>query len=339
MVVCGPSEGALLSMFSIHDLIKSGTSQEPRLQSALFAPLQSFLSRPHKSFRANLVDLGFELFSPQDSAPSEWQEDFRLRTKKAIETLHAGSLIVDDIQDDSELRRGSPCLHHEIGVPLALNAGNWLYFFAYQQILESQAPHDIKLKCLADTTDILLRAHQGQAIDLSTRMGHVPASEVPLVCRQSLEGKSGALMEFALVLGARVAGADDIQVKSARVLGRELGVHLQMFDDLGNLKVEKPTPKHLEDLIHQRPSFVWWLVAEHFPDNLAELSAASKTLPCTLALKQFLSETPVLEQGRQQALKHQQELFNWWRSERVPHSPAAFEKIRELSERIASAYF
>jgi hypothetical protein len=127
-------------------------------------------------------------------------------------------------------------------------------------------------------------------------------------------------------------------VKTARVLGRELGVNLQMFDDLGNLKVDKPTTKHLEDLIHERPSYVWWLVAEHFPKCFSELSAASKTLPCTIALKQYLNETPVLEQGRYQALRHQQELFNWWKSERVPHSPAAFEKIKELSERIASAY-
>src|SRR5512142_2931568 len=46
-----------------------------------------------------------------------------------VEGLHLGSLIIDDIEDESSTRRGGPTLHRQIGVPNALNAGNWLYFW------------------------------------------------------------------------------------------------------------------------------------------------------------------------------------------------------------------
>jgi hypothetical protein len=55
-----------------------------------------------------------------------------------VESLHAGSLIVDDIEDDSDLRRDAATLHRIYGVPVALNAGNWLYF--WPQVLLSRIP-------------------------------------------------------------------------------------------------------------------------------------------------------------------------------------------------------
>ena len=43
-----------------------------------------------------------------------------MRTAVAIELLHNALLIHDDIQDDSEERRGLPTLHEQIGTPLAI---------------------------------------------------------------------------------------------------------------------------------------------------------------------------------------------------------------------------
>jgi geranylgeranyl diphosphate synthase type I len=40
------------------------------------------------------------------------------------EVVHNGTLVVDDIEDDSKVRRGKPCVHLTYGVDVAINAGN-----------------------------------------------------------------------------------------------------------------------------------------------------------------------------------------------------------------------
>jgi geranylgeranyl pyrophosphate synthase len=44
------------------------------------------------------------------------------------ELIHNGSLMVDDIQDASEQRRGEPCTYKKFGTDIAINAGNFMYF-------------------------------------------------------------------------------------------------------------------------------------------------------------------------------------------------------------------
>ncbi len=44
------------------------------------------------------------------------------------ECIHNGALIIDDIEDDSLLRRGDTTIHLRYGVDVAINAGNTLYF-------------------------------------------------------------------------------------------------------------------------------------------------------------------------------------------------------------------
>ncbi len=52
-----------------------------------------------------------------------------------VEMLHNASLLIDDIQDNSKLRRGSPVAHSIYGVPLTINAANYIYFLAMQKAL------------------------------------------------------------------------------------------------------------------------------------------------------------------------------------------------------------
>jgi geranylgeranyl diphosphate synthase type 3 len=41
---------------------------------------------------------------------------------------------VDDIQDDSQLRRGAPVAHKIYGVPQTINTANYVYFLAFQEL-------------------------------------------------------------------------------------------------------------------------------------------------------------------------------------------------------------
>ena len=56
-----------------------------------------------------------------------------------MELTHAGSLIIDDIEDGARTRRGGPAAHLEFGVDLAVNAGNLVYFLP-TRLLEPSAP-------------------------------------------------------------------------------------------------------------------------------------------------------------------------------------------------------
>jgi geranylgeranyl diphosphate synthase, type III len=54
--------------------------------------------------------------------------------------LHNASLLIDDIQDNSKLRRGAPVAHSIYGVPLTINAANYVYFLAMQKALTLKHP-------------------------------------------------------------------------------------------------------------------------------------------------------------------------------------------------------
>jgi len=76
---------------------------------------------------------------------------------------------VDDVEDDSQLRRGVPVAHKIYGIPQVINTANYVYFQAFQEVSALQASsanynlHD------ATTTDELLNLHRGQGLDLLWR--------------------------------------------------------------------------------------------------------------------------------------------------------------------------
>ena len=55
------------------------------------------------------------------------------------ELIHNGTIIIDDIEDGSETRRGEPCLHIKHGEDLAINLGNTMYYMPMSLILRNKA--------------------------------------------------------------------------------------------------------------------------------------------------------------------------------------------------------
>jgi octaprenyl-diphosphate synthase len=65
-----------------------------------------------------------------------------------IETLHTGSLIIDDIEDQSKSRRENPCAHLVYGVKKSINSANLMYFLPFKKILESNFSEKEKAKLI-----------------------------------------------------------------------------------------------------------------------------------------------------------------------------------------------
>jgi geranylgeranyl pyrophosphate synthase len=228
---------------------------------ALSGPAAEFLARPGKALRTTIVTAGWLLGG---GAPGAMPATLPL----VIEILHAGSLIVDDVEDASDERRGQPTLHRLVGVPLAINTGSWMYFWALAELARLGLPAEIELaahRCAATT---LARCHQGQALDLATRIDTLAIEEVPAVVAATTRLKTGVLCRFAAELGALAAGGANREAIAA--FGEAMGIGLQMLDDLGSLTSRRD--KGREDLRERRPTWPWAWLAED-PDAFARVAA------------------------------------------------------------------
>lgn len=229
------------------------------VEASLAGPLREFLQRPGKEFRARIVQTSWALAGGRGEAPEllPW----------ILELLHAGSLIIDDIEDGSAYRRGAPALHVLHGLPVALNAGNWLYFWAFSLLERLDVPAATELALHRAMSRALLDCHRGQALDLTLRMGDLNQGEVAAAVEQTTTLKTGCLLELASTVGAIAAGATTERTSSLARFGRELGVALQMLDDLGGVFSVERSHKGHEDLILGRPTWVWAWLATTVDEN------------------------------------------------------------------------
>lgn len=228
-------------------------------EACLIGPLRDFFARPGKEFRARLVECGYQLGGGHGEPP--------LLLPWIVEILHAGSLIVDDIEDGSPARRGGPALHVGYGLPLALNAGNWLYFWAQSLVERLDVGPKIELALHRTITRCLAECHRGQALDLSLRMSQLTRSEVPQAVATTTALKTGRLMELSATVGALVSDAPAERVHAIARFGSELGTVLQMLDDVGGLYGTRRIHKGHEDLRLSRPTWPWAWLAESLPQS------------------------------------------------------------------------
>ena len=241
---------------TLPDSIWAADGLEQRIwDTALLDPALDMLSRSGKGVRAMLLSRAWELSGGSADGPPEL-------LLVMIELLHVGSLIIDDIEDDSRLRRGRPALHRLHGLPLALNTGNWLYFLAMAVLARSQQAPDVRLALYEDVSLALMRCHQGQALDLSVRVTSLQRADVPELVATSTRLKTGSLMQLAATLGARSANAPQARLAAVSAFGAELGVALQMLDDWSGINSEARREKGREDVRHARLTWPWaWLAA------------------------------------------------------------------------------
>ena len=248
------------------------------LERAIVAPARALTERPSKAFRAQLVALGHGIAArvlATAASPLPVDRSPRLdRAAAAVELLHAGSLMVDDVEDDSGERRGGPAVHVLHGVPLALCSGNWLYFWPLRLLSDLGMPPVLELELHRRYALALEHAHYGQALDLKVKVDSVPQAEVPALCRAVSDLKTGALTALALEIGAlmAVSEAPDFSVPKALAIvdalgqfGRAFGRALQALDDLGNLLGTVDPGKCQEDLRQRKPTAIWAMVAEVAP--------------------------------------------------------------------------
>jgi geranylgeranyl pyrophosphate synthase len=333
-----PNDRRLPELLGVDDAI----AVEDILKGTLLRPVAELISNPGKRVRAQLVAFSYRLLS--GDLPLSVVAAKRCRScAEVIELIHAASLIVDDIEDGSAVRRGRPALHARYGMPVALNAGNWLYFWPFELLKNLRLDVDdlvLVYECYHRT---MLRAHFGQALDLGTRVDTLAQDEVAQVCLATMQLKTGALMGFATSLGGVLADASERLLSVLDDFGRDLGMALQMFDDLGNVIGKCEPSKRYEDLLMLRPSWVWACAAQNSsPADYRQFVAATRKLPEAGDLTAWINRHQLIEITRKNASVHLDRSFdhlkNRLNAERVRWSARVFDELRALGEEIAVAY-
>jgi geranylgeranyl pyrophosphate synthase len=339
-----PVKGPLIDGAELSRLLdlKRGAAVDDIIRAALLNPVTDLTSNQGKRIRGQLVTLGYRLVS--DCNPNSVLAAKRCRTcSEVVELIHAGSLVVDDIEDGSTSRRGKPALHIRYGEPIALNVGNWLYFWPFELVKKLDLPAEAALLIYERYHKTLLRAHFGQAVDLGVRIDRLPQSRVAEVCLAAMELKTGALMGFAMALGGAIGGSSERVIGLLDGFGRELGVALQMFDDLGNVVGRREPMKRYEDLMLCRPSWAWACAAKNGSSSqYSEFVSAAGKLPDARELESWIDRHNLIAQIRDDARQQLQSAYGQLKagleSQYGRWSARDFAELRALGEEIAVAY-
>lgn len=153
---------------------------------------------------------------------------------EAIELFQNWVLVHDDIEDDSEERRGLPALHKQVGVPVALNVGDAMHMLMWRRLSDlPDAPPVDKRAALDEFTNMLLATAAGQHLDLAwVSAGRFDVTESEYLQMVTLKTAYYTVVA-PLRLGAYCAGATPpAALESAAV---DLGVAFQIRDDILNL--------------------------------------------------------------------------------------------------------
>jgi len=307
------------------------------LEKYVFEPIRDLRERPSKAIRRKLVRIGAG-FGTCEVVDATIRRNLSV-ADEVVETLHAGSLIVDDIEDGSQMRRGQISIHCSYGLPVALNAANWMYFWPLHLIGSMEIPPTQELDLYRYYHQTLLRAHSGQAIDVGVDMESVAQPEVRELCLASLRLKTGALTAFALVMGATLAGLSEEHGAKLKAFGHGFGVVLQMFDDLGNLKASNGT-KQFEDLRLRRPSWIWAVAAQYPAKDYWEFLQSVRRLPDRSYLQAWLNRVNFTCRAGAEARAYMTENYRELAEAINPRGRqvGAFKQLRKLGRSLERAY-
>jgi geranylgeranyl diphosphate synthase type I len=200
------------------------------LNKAIAEPIWDILDRGGKRWRPALFLLICEALGKKS-------EDF-LDFAIIPEVIHNGTLVIDDIEDSSEVRRGKPCSYRIFGIDIAVNAGNTMYYLPLLPLMEKRK--NVPAEKLNDIYEIyvqeMINLSIGQAMDIAWHKGLANADEIDEKdYLQMCAYKTGTLARMAAKLAAVLAGADKELVDKLGHFTESIGVAFQMQDDVLDL--------------------------------------------------------------------------------------------------------
>jgi geranylgeranyl diphosphate synthase, type I len=160
---------------------------------------------------------------------ASWQ--LALPAAAAVELVHNFSLVHDDIEDNSDKRRGRTTVWKKWGMPQGINAGDGLFVLSNLALtdLEAGYPAETILRAAKILHQTCLDLTRGQFLDISYEdcTDLTVEDYWPMV-----SGKTAALLSTCCQIGALLGGADEARQEAYRAFGYYLGLAFQVQDDI-----------------------------------------------------------------------------------------------------------
>lgn len=240
-------------------------------EAVVAGPYNYLLQNPGKGVRAQAM----QAFNAWMDVPMD-----RLKIiADSIDMLHSASLLIDDIQDNSTLRRGNPVAHSIYGVPQTINSANYFYFRAMKELQKLESS-----EAMTHFADELLQLHRGQGMDLYWRDSLICPTEDEYL--EMISNKTGGLFRLSIKLmqtqSGRPASPDYVCLADA------LGLLFQIRDDYQNLCSQEytKTKGYCEDLSEGKFSFPVIHNIHHDPTK-KELLNILRQKPAESDIKQY----------------------------------------------------
>jgi len=184
----------------------TATTWSPAKESILLGPYTYLFSHPGKDIRAQLIGA----FNAWLSVPPAALEIIT----RVVGMLHTASLLVDDVEDSSVLRRGLPVAHSIFGTAQTINSANYVYFEALQELLKldelEEGAEGVSGRRRGEAvriyTEELVNLHRGQGMDLFWRDTLTVPSEDDYL--EMVGNKTGGLFRLAVRLMQAESASD-----------------------------------------------------------------------------------------------------------------------------------
>ncbi|MCS6935275.1 MAG: polyprenyl synthetase family protein [Chitinophagales bacterium] len=202
----------------------------------LIKPIRDITDRKGKSWRSYATVACCDAVGGDSQVAIDWLA--------LPELMHVGSLMVDDVQDKSTIRRGGPAAHILHGEAIAINSGTAAYFLGQYCIYNVEKSYEEKVQIYNWYFESMRASHSGQALDIcgldymmpdalkNDRTARLLQKRVLAIHRL----KSAAPASYLARIGVLLGRGTQEQIDAMGNYFEALGIAFQIIDDTLNLK-------------------------------------------------------------------------------------------------------
>jgi geranylgeranyl diphosphate synthase type II len=198
-------------------------------QPELYELAADYPTRGGRSLRASLCIASARVFGASIEQA--------INSAVALELMHNAFLVHDDVEDESEERRGRPALHVLHGVPIAVNVGDALAVMSLRPLIDNRNTLGtrVALRVLEETERMARESVEGQAMELTWRRSNALALTCEDYLRMILKKTCWYTCIYPCRIGALIGTHDGHDLDRFIRFGFFVGAAFQIQDDLLNL--------------------------------------------------------------------------------------------------------
>lgn len=212
----------------IEELLKAYLPAQEGYQKLIMEAMEYNLMAGGKRLRPMLMQETFTLFGGSGTIV----EPFMV----ALEMIHTYSLVHDDLpaMDNDDYRRGRKTTHVVYGEAMGILTGDALLNYAFETAAKTFAMYPEKSLEIGKAIQILAGKAGvfgmigGQVVDVNSAGQAVSKDVLNFI----YELKTSALIECAMMIGAVLAGANDMEVQKVEQIAKNVGIAFQIQDDI-----------------------------------------------------------------------------------------------------------